>query len=448
MIRTIERARQQTPITWMASRPLRARSTRWVARRIALLAMASVIGALSLPLPVAAPGDIFVTDPYPGRVIRVDPATGATTVVAREFGPTGGPRLAAPSGIAIAADGDLIVVNNANSIIRVNPSTGARTTISDNANPAGGPSLTQAHGIAIAANGDVIVIDSGASGEGAVIRVDPTTGARTTVVDNTNPALGPPFTDPRGVAVAANGDLFVTARSAGTRGVLRIDPATGAHSLVANTLTAGGGAEGSPYGIAVAASGDLIVTDPYAGGPDNGPTIFRINATTGARSIISDNANPAGDPKFYFPQGIAITADGALIVVDEGMFTGNGSVDRVDPITGARSWISTAADTDLSNPEWIAIERDVSTTAPPPAPAPPAPPPPLFVPPPFAAKFEVKRADILRAARRLSVLAPITSHASGQVKVAFEAAGTTERFTANVDAAGRRVRIDRRISER
>lgn len=66
-------------------------------------------------------------------------------------------------------------------------------------------------------------------------------------------------------------------------------------------------------------------------------------------------------------------------------------------------------------------------------------------PPPFAAKLELARAEVRRSARRLSVLAPITARASGEVKTSFRAAGRTERFTAEIDADKRRVRINRSI---
>ena len=87
------------------------------------------------------------------------------------------------------------------------------------------------------------------------------------------------------------------------------------------------------------------------------------------------------------------------------------------------------------------------TPAPAPAPPAPAPAPPALAPPPFAAKLEISRATVSRSSRRLSVLAPITGRASGEVKAAFQAAGRTDRFSAKIDAAKRRVLIDRRISE-
>jgi hypothetical protein len=65
--------------------------------------------------------------------------------------------------------------------------------------------------------------------------------------------------------------------------------------------------------------------------------------------------------------------------------------------------------------------------------------------PPFPAKLEVSRAFVDRAARRLSVLAPITARASGRVTVRLRAAGRTTSFTAAVDSANARVRFSRRI---
>jgi len=68
------------------------------------------------------PGDILITDSNnaAGRIIRVNPITGAPTLVAS------GGYLATPYGIALAANGDLIVADSGRgAIIRVNPITGA-----------------------------------------------------------------------------------------------------------------------------------------------------------------------------------------------------------------------------------------------------------------------------------------------------------------------------------
>ncbi len=62
-----------------------------------------------------------------------------------------------------------------------------------------------------------------------------------------------------------------------------------------------------------------------------------------------------------------------------------------------------------------------------------------------ATKLEVARAGVLRSKRQLSVLAPITSRASGSVAATFRAAGTSTSFSAPVDSTNRRVLIKRSI---
>lgn len=84
--------------------------------------------------------------------------------------------------------------------------------------------------------------------------------------------------------------------------------------------------------------------------------------------------------------------------------------------------------------------------APPPPPAPPAPPPPPAAPAgKFTAKLSLARARIERGNRVLDVLAPITSRASGRVRVELHAAGRRFRFTAPIDPVNGRIRFRQRI---
>lgn len=76
----------------------------------------------------------------------------------------------------------------------------------------------------------------------------------------------------------------------------------------------------------------------------------------------------------------------------------------------------------------------------------PDPGPELRVAPPrYAAKLEIARAGVNRSARRLSVLAPITARASGVAEGLFSAAGRSTRFSAAIESAKRRVRINQSI---
>ena len=90
---------------------------------------------------------------------------------------------------------------------------------------------------------------------------------------------------------------------------------------------------------------------------------------------------------------------------------------------------------------WVFLSR-AAASAPAPGPAPT--PPPAGVGK-FTAKLSLARATINRRDRVLDVLAPITSRASGRVRVELHAAGRRFRFTAPIDAVNGRVRFRQRI---
>ena len=126
------------------------------------------------------PGDILTAG---ATIIHVNPATGAQTTV------TSGNLLVNPVGIAIAANNDVFVVDSncceggTGGVIRVNPATGHQTVVSP---PPGGNvpnNFVSPQAIAIAADGDLFVLDQGCcdGGQGGVIRVNPVTGHQTVV---------------------------------------------------------------------------------------------------------------------------------------------------------------------------------------------------------------------------------------------------------------------------
>lgn len=101
----------------------------------------------SSDLAVDDAGNVFVTEPYKGRVRRVDAATGVITTVAgnggQGFGGDGGPATEAtfsfPSGVAVDGDGNLYIADaNNHRVRRVDAATGVVTTIAGTGEP--GPS--------------------------------------------------------------------------------------------------------------------------------------------------------------------------------------------------------------------------------------------------------------------------------------------------------------------
>lgn len=281
------------------------------------------------------PGDILVADtrfPFDaGRIIRVDPTTGAQTVIAS------GGTLANPYRLAVAANGDILVVDRdafggGGGVIRVDPVTGTQTTVSSNG------FFVEPSGIAIAANGDILVTDAHAvDGGGAVIRIDPATGAQTIVSSGGN------FVDPDGIAIAANGDIFVVDVNSfgGPGGVIRVDPATGAQTVISS-----GGFFLSPHGIAIAANGDLLVAEgdfPGGSGGSGPGGVIRIDPVTGNQTPVSLGGT------FVEPVDIAVAPNGDILIGDN---TAR-AVIRVNPVTGAQTIVSSGGS--FSTPDGIAI---------------------------------------------------------------------------------------------
>ena len=275
---------------------------------------------VSLALPAAASADIVVADQERFRRHRwADPCRsgdGCAHDGVREREPTRRAGFVDPTDVVLAPNGDMLVVDPAafagagGGVIRVNPLTGARTTVSENASPSGGPSFVDPFGIALAANGDILIADQNAfGGGGGVIRVNPVTGARTTVSENASPAGGPAFEAPWGIIELANGDIVVADAGAfgGGGGLIRVNPATGARTILsANWLPSGGPRFSDPIQLRLAANGDILVTDSSA---FTGGGVIRVDPATGARTLVSENSSPPGDPAFTGTVGIASGAE-------------------------------------------------------------------------------------------------------------------------------------------
>jgi sugar lactone lactonase YvrE len=111
---------------------------------------------------VAADGSLLVSDTGNGRVVRADPATGAATTLFRT---------AQPRGLAVAADGTIVVVNGETKRLERYAATGTRIGV------VGAP-FRDPYTLAAARDGTLYVIETAASG--TVVRIAPN-GTRTTL---------------------------------------------------------------------------------------------------------------------------------------------------------------------------------------------------------------------------------------------------------------------------
>ena len=248
-------------------------------------------------------GSVVVLDlsPFDPTLIRVDPATGTRTLVTSNASPAGHPNFGYPQAVAAEPDGNLLVVDwetfsgNNGGVIRVDPATGTRTVMSKDGDPWGHPNFDGPVAVAVAHDGTVYALDGDRTHLGAnpvLMRIDPATGARTLVSSNTSPAGGPVFEDVGSIAVDAWGDVLVLDRSrSGAYGrILRVDAATGERRIVSGPVDGTGPKLLSPRDIVVDPCGNVLVADSSA------HAIYRVDESTGNRTLFSDDTYPGSVP--------------------------------------------------------------------------------------------------------------------------------------------------------
>jgi len=230
-------------------------------------------------------------------------------------------QLGNPYAVALDSNGNLFIADNQNSVIRKIGPTGIITTVAGNGVPGnsgdGGPAtaaqLKDPRGVAVAPNGDVYISDTG---NASVRKVDHTTGFISTVVRS--------LYYPRGVAVDATGNVYIADTGANEVLVLRAD---GSVPVFAGTGTAGysgdGGAATSaqlnrPRGLAIDASSNVYISDS-----DNN-RVRRVDHATGIITTVAGNgtAGLGGDGRdaksaeLNFPFGLAVDVAGNLYIAD------------------------------------------------------------------------------------------------------------------------------------
>ena len=292
-------------------------------------------------------GMIWFTDTGHHQIKRLDPVTGLVTIVAGTglAGALGDGRAAVaasldmPHGVAVDNRGGIYIADSANNRIRlVNQATGLITTVAGTGRPgfrgdgglATAAEIDHPRFVVVAPDGSLIIADTG---NHRIRRVDPS-GVITTIAGTGRPGLsgdgGPAIAadldDPRGLALAADGTLYVVGGEGVPRpSVRRIDPA-GIITTVAGGLPAGYSGDGGPATAAALNSPRSIAlwgSDLYIADSDNS-RIRHVDLNSGViRTVVgtgifgySGDHGPASQAQIHQPRGVAVTPTGDLVIGD------------------------------------------------------------------------------------------------------------------------------------
>ena len=360
---------------------------------------------------IAPDGAIYVGDSVNRRIRRVTPDGMVTTVAGS--GPTGyqddrppsrdGPADQASFGsvnkIALAPDGDLYIVD-APTIRRLSPSGWVSTFAGGRYGFADGRGGLARFGyvtdIDVDASGNLYVSEinawvPGEVGEVGIIRKITPDGAVRTLYRDPRPAhRGGLLSGPLGLAVTADGDIYIS--STGRDQIVQLMP-NGKLRAIAGTGEAG--SSDGPYGgatfnfpaaLALAPNGVLFVADQASStvrailpGPDGFPadvpladtgvlprlegvSVTRFAGRVG-RSGYSGDGGPAERALFHAPEGIALDRFGRVLIAD----TQNHAIRRISadgtvstlaggngegPLDGSRDRAQ------FEHPEHVAVDGD------------------------------------------------------------------------------------------
>jgi len=231
------------------------------------------------------------------------------------------------------ANNRLLVTDSSESVLFALPlEAGNRIVLSSDASIGGGApaALDAPHGLCFdTSGGNIFITDRGLD---QVVRVDPTSGLRSVVVDGTtgSPLIG----TAEDVEFVPALDLLVWADrdpSGGSR-LLSFDLGSGTRAVLSDSMSTGASLNGldmvrfDPVGNRF-----LALADDFTG------TLFQIDLTNGNRTTIADQSTGTGPGAFEGPTGIGLDAANNRIV------THLRNVNRtvfVDLTTGNRTLIS------------------------------------------------------------------------------------------------------------
>ncbi|MCH8206332.1 MAG: hypothetical protein IH956_04945 [Chloroflexi bacterium] len=286
---------------------------------------------------------IYFADKWSQRVRAIDPATGTIRTVAgngaRAYGGDGGPAtdayLGNPSDVSVDSRGRVVIADNRHGHVRRVDEDGVIRGLAGAAfqwdkgdgGPANCANLVDVLSVAHSENGDVYIGDA----VGRIRRVDAETGIIHTVagvglqghMGDGGPAVKARIGSPSAICFDSAGNLYFA--DSAFHVVQRVD-VHGAISTVVGTGEAGFSADGtraqearldSPRGIAVTADGELIISDTGNNRVRRVAADGRLETVAGSETPgFAGDGGPASRASLNSPHGLCLYGANILLISD------------------------------------------------------------------------------------------------------------------------------------
>lgn len=292
-------------------------------------------------------GLLFITERVNHCVSSIHPITGVKTVIAGTSGTPGSTdgtsaRFNTPDGIAVDTQGNLYVVDKGNNTIRRLTKSGSTWTTTTIVGSATGGSVNQdgigtaarlpsPSYIAVATNGDLYVTCDPQGSYGCIKKITSGSWVVSTYFTFTGGRTGNASGDLRasGITIDSSNNLFVSAIGSSGHYIYRITNSEDGYVIAGSTTISGDGYSGGidlPLGLCLDPYGNIFVAamSNHA---------IRILVPRYISSVLAGNGAPAFADgagvaaRFNGPNSIALDRSGNIIVAD----TGNNRIRKVTP---------------------------------------------------------------------------------------------------------------------